>query len=381
MHVVFITSEYPTPGLPHGGIGTFVRFLASSLVQYGVEVSVVGFYKSNKAASISTEEGVVIHRLQPSRWKSMRFFDHSLRLNKRLKEINRKQKIDIVEAAELGLAFVQKTSGVKYVIRMHGGHHFFSQAEKRKISPWRGFQEKRSFAKADALVGVSQYVVNHTASYLGFDATKVPVIFNPVNLQKFHQTNPSKIVAGRIVFVGTVCEKKGVRQLVMAMPAICKEVPTAHLMIAGRDWYFSDGQSYIQYLKKFIEPDVKDRISFLGTLANTEVPSLIESAELCAYPSHMEAMPLAWLEGLAMGKAVVASKTGPGPEVIEDGITGLLCDPYNPIDIAEKINSVLKNSENRDGMGEHARHDIMHRFNIDKLVRQNIDFYQSVNLL
>jgi glycosyltransferase involved in cell wall biosynthesis len=382
MHVVFITSEYPTPDLPHGGIGTFVRFLASSLVQHGIEVSVVGFYKIIKAVElVSVENGVTIYRLQTSQWKSIRFLDHSLRLNKKLTAINLKQKIDIVEAAELGLAFIHKRAGIKYVIRMHGGHHFFSQAENRKISSWRGFQEKRSFAKADALVGVSRYVVNHTASYLGFEAAKVPVIFNPVNLEKFYQANSSKIVAGRIVFVGTVCEKKGIRQLIMAMPAICKEIPTAHLIIIGRDWFFPGGQSYIQYLQKFIEPDVKGRIEFLGTLPNTEVPPLIESAEVCAYPSHMEAMPLAWLEGLAMGKAVVASKTGPGSEVIEDGITGLLCDPYNPIDIAEKINCILKNPEKRDAMGVRARYDIMHRFNINRLVKHNLGFYQSVALL
>lgn len=377
MHVVFITSEFPTPGLPHGGVGTFVRFLGTSLTHRSVKVSVVGFYKNiTSKESVSSESGVMLHRLRPSRWKSLRFLDHALRLNKALGAINRKQKIDLVESAELGLAFVVKKPGIKYIIRMHGGHHFFSQTEKRKISPWRGFQEKRSFAKADALVGVSRYVVEHTATYLGFDAVKVPVIFNPVNLEKFHHSDPSKIVAGRIVFTGTVCEKKGIRQLVMAMPMICREVPVAHLMIAGRDWFFPSGQSYHQYLQDFIDPAVKDRITFLGMLPNTEMPDLIESAEVCAYPSHMEAMPLAWLEGLAMGKAVVASKTGPGPEVIDDGITGLLCDPYNPKDIAEKVIDLLKKPEMAIELRKNARRNVMQRFNIDQIAQDNIDFYQ-----
>jgi glycosyltransferase involved in cell wall biosynthesis len=379
MHIVFITSEFPTRGLPHGGVGTFVKFLSKNLVQRDIRVSVIGFYKSGAKEEASEEEGVSVYRLPSSRWRTFRFLDHAIRINKALASLYFKHKIDIVESAELGLAFIRKIRTVKYVIRMHGGHHFFSQAEKRKISHWRGFQEKRSFAKADALVGVSRYVVDHTATYMNFDPVATPVIFNPVNPEKFHRADPAKIVEGRIVFVGTVCEKKGIRQLVMAMPEICRQVPKAHLMIAGRDWFFSSGLSYIEYLRGFIDPIVKDRITFLGSLPNTEVPALIESAEVCAYPSHMEAMPLSWLEGLAMGKAVVASNTGPGPEVITDGETGLLCDPYSHDDIAEKIVYVLKNRNIREQFSENGMKDILHRFNSEEIILKNISFYKSIH--
>lgn len=354
-----------------------MKFIATCLAQRGIEVSVIGFYKSHAKEEVCLEEGVSVYRLHSSRWKSLRFLDHALRINKALRALHRKHKVDIVESTELGLAFIRKDRGIKYIIRMHGGHHFFAQAENRKINPWRGFQEKRSFAKADALVGVSQYVVNHTSTYLHFDPAKTPVIFNPVNPDKFNRADPSKMVEGRIVFVGTVCEKKGIRQLVMAMPEICRQIPKAHLMIAGRDWFFPSGLSFSQYLQDFIDPKVKDKIIFLGTLPNTEVPGLIESAEVCAYPSHMEAMPLAWLEGLAMGKAVVASKAGPGPEVIKDGVTGLLCDPYSPEDIAEKITYVLKNKSERDRFSEAGMSDVLHRFSSEEMILKNISFYKT----
>jgi len=379
MHIVFLTNEFPTSGQPHGGVGTFVKFMAERLVEAGISISVVGFYKGTTiSGEVSQEEGVLVYRLPSSRWRFFRFADHAFRVNQKLKAINRNHKIDVVEAPELGLSFIRKLKGVKYVIRMHGGHHFFAQAENRKISAWRGFQERRSFDRADALVGVSRYVVNHTAKYLKFDPTTTPVIFNPVNLAKFHRANPAKIIKGRIVFVGTVCEKKGIRQLVMAMPRILKVVPEAHLMIAGRDWFFPSGLSYIQYLQDFIDPAVKDSITFLGTVPNTEVPQWIESAEICAYPSHMEAMPLAWLEGLAMGKAVVASQTGPGPEVIQNGVTGVLCDPYSHDDIASRILTILTDSTFRDSLSEQAYNDIHARFDSQMIVNQNIEFYSDI---
>jgi glycosyltransferase involved in cell wall biosynthesis len=90
----------------------------------------------------------------------------------------------------------------------------------------------------------------------------------------------------------------------------------------------------------------------------------------------MEAMPNAWLEALAMGKAIVASKTGPGEEIVEDGVSGLLCDPYDPKSIGEKIIELLRNPDRRCYLGQHARISVMNRFSIDVLAAYNEMFYK-----
>jgi glycosyltransferase involved in cell wall biosynthesis len=96
------------------------------------------------------------------------------------------------------------------------------------------------------------------------------------------------------------------------------------------------------------------------------------------YPSHIEAMPLAWLEGLAAGKAVVASQTGPGPEIIDDGVTGLLCDPHDPESIASALIRVLKDRELRRRLGENARRTAQERFALPKIADQNEAYYRAV---
>jgi hypothetical protein len=113
MHIVFITSEFPTRGLPHGGVGTFVKFLSKNLVQRDIRVSVIGFYKSGAKEEASEEEGVSVYRLPSSRWRTFRFLDHAIRINKALASLYFKHKIDIVESAELGLAFIRKIRTVK----------------------------------------------------------------------------------------------------------------------------------------------------------------------------------------------------------------------------------------------------------------------------
>jgi glycosyltransferase involved in cell wall biosynthesis len=204
------------------------------------------------------------------------------------------------------------------------------------------------------------------------------VIYNPANLEKFYQSDHSKSEQDRIFFAGTICEKKGIRQLVQALPIIKKEFPEVKLYIAGRDWFFNDGKSYAEYLKTFIGPELKDSIIFLGQVSNDEIPGLIEKSEVCVYPSHMEAMPLAWIEVLAMGKAFVGSNKGPGSEVVIDGVTGLLCDPLDPNDIAEKVIFMLRNKEKAREFGQNARNDILARFNLSVIVKKNIDFYTNL---
>jgi glycosyltransferase involved in cell wall biosynthesis len=304
--------------------------------------------------------------------------EHAKSQNAALKIINKSAKIDIVEGSELGLAFLKKIPGVQYVVRMHGGHHYFALAENRKKEPWKVFQEKRSFAKADAICAVSNYVADTTKNLLGLKNRTVHVIYNPINTEAFSQVDYAKSVPNRILYVGSLVEKKGVRQLIQAMPQIVESISDTELYLVGRMGNIpGTGQSYEPVLMNSIPAEIKDKIHFTGAVPHTEIPAYLESAEVCVYPSHMEAMPIAWLEALAMGKPFVGSKTGPGPEAVKDGETGLLCDPHNPADIAEKVIWMLQNKEAARNMGLAARADVLQRFNIETLVRANLDFYQS----
>ena len=378
MHIVFLTHEYPKAGYPHGGFGTFIQSLSRWLVDNGVKVTVIGInYEANYQKD--EDQGVIIYRLKKQVTKGLTWWFHAKSMNKKLKELHLEKPIDIVEGSELALSFSNKISGVKYLIRLHGGHHFFTETENRRINWWKGFQEKRSFKKADAIIGVSQFVVDHTSKYLSFEKKKKGVIFNPANLEKFYQADWNQSVNGSIFFAGTVCEKKGIRQLIQAMPIIKKEVPEAHLLIAGRDWKFpKTGNSYIEYVKQFIEPSVKDAILFLGPLPNQDIPRYIEEAEVCCYPSHMEAMPLAWIEVMAMGKAFVGSKLGPGPEIIKHKESGLLCNPLDPTDIAEKVIYLLKNDTEAKYMGRNAREFALANFSLEIIGKKNLDLYNSL---
>ncbi|MGX1024730.1 glycosyltransferase family 4 protein [Psychroflexus sp. MBR-150] len=378
MHIVFLTSEYPKDGFPHGGVGTFIRILARGLVQHKIDVSIIGLNYIAKD-EVENDEGVNIYRYQRSKTPKMGWYLNNKTLNKAIKSLHQKQPIDVVESTELGLAFINKIPSIKYLIRLHGGHHFFAESENRGVEFWKAFQERRSFRKADHIIGVSEYVLNHTAKYLDFEDKRGEVIYNPANLNMFYKADLSKEIKGRIFFAGSICEKKGIRQLVKAMPKIKQAVPEAHLVVAGRDTKIRGTQnSYLAYLKSEIPKAVETDIEFLGSIENTQIPKEIEKAEVCAYPSHMEAMPLAWIEVLSMGKAFVASNLGPGPEAVNHGETGLLCNPLNIDDLANQVIYMLQNRKEAHQMGQNAIKDVQKRFSLNVLLEKNIEMYNKL---
>lgn len=381
MHICFLTNEYPKAGFPHGGLGSFVKTMAEALVKNDVQVSVIGlnYTLANETESVN---GVRIIRIQKSKVKGLAWYFNSKNIAKTIAALHKENPIDILEGAELSLAFLPKIKEIKYVIRLHGGHHFFAEGENRGINWWKGFQEKRSFKKAAAFIAVSNYVKSHTATYLSYHNKPIEVIFNPINSQLF-QPQEVAIEENNITFAGTICEKKGVRQLIQAFPIVKEKFPKAILNLYGRDWFFSDGSSYIKMLQETELPQLgvfaKD-IIFHGAVSFTEIPNAYAKAAVCIFPSHMETLGLVAPEAMAMEKPVIFTKLGPGPEVIADGETGWLCNPHHPEDIANTIIQVLGNPQKAQEIAKQANRFVLEKFELHEIVQENIHFYKKILL-
>jgi glycosyltransferase involved in cell wall biosynthesis len=376
MHICFLCSEYPP--FPHGGVGSFTQTLARGLASAGQRVSVVGTY-SIREKQVSEEDGVHIFRLPASRIPKTGFLLHRLRLWRQIKTIHQHCPIDLLEGPELSFAFMPRQYFTRRVIRMHGGHYFFAVTLGKQPSPWRARQERSSFARADGLCAVSQFVAEETRRLLKLGVRPVTVLPNPVDLAKFAPHPEIQEEAGLILFAGTVCEKKGVRQLIQAMPAVLRAVPLARLWIAGRDWQDPQtGASYIDGVKSSVPMALKEKIRFIGQVPREQMPALMAQAQVLALPSHMEAQGIVFLEGMACQKAIIGPLAGPVPELIENGVSGLLCDPHDPASIADKIILALKDRELRISLGIAARKRTISAFSMDALLQKNIDFYHNV---
>lgn len=377
MHIVFITHEYPLPGKSHGGIGTYVGIMGKALSDIGLKVSVVGTGNSYSQLKYTDGKVEIYQTPQFNRIPVLGNFFNRWAVAWKIRKLHKENPVAVVEAPEMGLAFMPKWKGITYVIRMNGGHHFFAEAEERPTKWWRAFQEKQSFQNADELCAVSNYVAERTKELLKLEKTFIPIIPNPVNTTKFYEGNQDVIHPNEILFVGSVCKKKGVEELVSAMPMVWQHYPNALLRIVGRDVHDDRyGGSFINYLKSKIS--VGANIIFEGPVPNHVIPHYIEKAAICVYPSYMEALPLAWLEALAMGKAFIGSQTGPGPEVVTHGETGLLINPRKCEEISAAIISLLDNPKWAQTLGKKARKQMVEKFNAQHLALVNQEYFNSI---
>ena len=230
MHIVFLSNEYPlwTSG---GGLGSFLQTFGQALVAKKHHVTVLGIGNSAVSEELD-DEGVQLIRLPKNQRFLPNFVHNSRALNNALKKLHQENPIDIIETPEMGLAFISKRHKAKSVIRLHGGHHFFAEAEKRPIDKRKGFLEKRSFRKAQGFIAISKYVQSHTEKYLSYRGMPIELINNMIETEV---TVPSvQIHSNRILFAGTVCEKKGIRQLIEAFKMVREHFPEMQLDVFGR---------------------------------------------------------------------------------------------------------------------------------------------------
>jgi glycosyltransferase involved in cell wall biosynthesis len=373
MHVCFLCNEYP-PG-QHGGIGSFTQTLGRRLVREGCRVTVLGFYP---VASVRQEDdqGVEVRRLAHTRLRGASFWIHGLRLRTELCRLAAAGPLEIVDGPENAFAAVPPAAPGCKIIRIHGGHYFFSTMLNRRPALWRGWLERRSFAHADHLAAVSHFAAETTRSLLRLGNVPIEILPNPVDTEHFRPMPQVPVTPGLIGFVGTLCEKKGIRQVVLAMPEIAAAVPQVCLMACGRDSVDPrTGKSFRQTLQAAIPSGASWDVTFTGHVENARLPVELAAAQVLVYPSHMEAQGIAWLEGMAMGKPVVASNAGPGPEIIQDGLSGLLCNPRDPHSIAAAVIGLFRDRSLAERLGAAARQRALQVFSVDQLVQKNQDFY------
>jgi glycosyltransferase involved in cell wall biosynthesis len=144
----------------------------------------------------------------------------------------------------------------------------------------------------------------------------------------------------QLLFVGRFSASKGVPDLVRALPLIAAELPRAKLALVG----YGPEEDRI---RSTVETEgVGDRVTFLGRAAAGDIPAIMASADLLVLPSiRVEGLGVVLLEALGSGTPVVGSDVGGIPDIISDGVTGLLCRSQDPTDIAAKCVRMIADRE------------------------------------
>ncbi len=164
-----------------------------------------------------------------------------------------------------------------------------------------------------------------------------------------------------ILFVGYLYFSKGVGLLLKAFHEVLKAVPTARLVIAGDGPMMGELREYHRTL------ELGEEVTFLGAVHEREMNRWYQKSTFVVLPSIIyENSPLAIYEAMASGRAVVGTRIGGIPELVEEGKTGLLFELNNSSELAAKITTLLKDKALADQMGKAGRERAETEFTIER---------------
>ena len=379
MRIAFLTSEFPHPKMgSSGGIGTSILNLSIGLTESGHEVSIL-VYGQNKD-EFFIENDIFFYRIKNIKLKGFSRVLTQRKIEKLINSLVKQSKIDIVEAPD----WTGITSNIKpkcpIVIRLNGTDTYFCHLDNRPVKFWNRFREKRALQNATALLSVSQYTADLTKELfsLEHDFTIIP---NCIDINKFATESSSKVEENTILYFGTLIRKKGLLELPLIFNEVYKKNNKAKLIVIGRDAsdIISGNHSTWAMMQSLFDATALKNVNYIGSVAYDEIKAHVSSASVCVFPTFAEALPVSWIEAMALKKAIVASDIGWAAEIIEDSVTGFLVHPKNHNLFADRILELLNNQKLRIQIGIEARKKVIQKFSIEVVAKQSADFYQKVN--
>ncbi len=212
----------------------------------------------------------------------------------------------------------------------------------------------------DRFIAISQYVRQNLIAS-GFEGNKISVVYNAADVvsvpredvnalkERYNINSHDKVIG----FFGRVVKWKGQKEFLLAVSLLVQKFPGVKVLIIG-DSADDIDTSYIDYLKDFTNSSgLSDKVVFVGYQNN--VHPFYEASDLIVHCSITpEPFGLVIVEAMSHKKPVIVSNLGTPPEIINNGVEGLIVDPFDTQSLASAMLEILSNDQKAEQMGNQA---------------------------
>jgi colanic acid/amylovoran biosynthesis glycosyltransferase len=241
----------------------------------------------------------------------------------------------------------------------------------------RGWLLKEKVERSRFAVTISEYnqrfLLNNAASL-----DKIHVIHCGVDTESFKPRTPVSISGiPKIGTIGRMVEKKGFDTLIDACEKLYKKGQPFHLEIAGSGPLQNDLQKYVN------DKNLSDRISFIGALPHVQISNWLKSKDIFVLPckrdkhGDMDGIPVVLMEAMAMGVPVITSRISGIPELVEDGITGILIEENDAETLSESVIKIVSDTWLRDSIIKNGIEKVRNDFCLSKNVKILSDLFRG----
>lgn len=259
---------------------------------------------------------------------------------------------------------LSKMLGIPYTLTAHA-FDIYMDPDEDKL--------RKVMENAHCVVTISDYNKNHLQGKIGI-MNRIDVIRCGIDIDRFSPRRKIEIDDGiKLLTVTRLVEKKGLEYLIKAIPIVIKQMPDFDLTIVGSGPLNDHLHQLVHDLK------LEEYIQFKGDQSDFQLMHYYENAEMFILPciiaenGDRDGIPVAIMEAMAMELPVISTTVSGIPELVEDGVSGILVSQKDEKAIANAIIKLHKDKKLRLEMGENGRKIIENKYNIvsesEKLIK------------
>ena len=413
MRIGFFVWEYP-PKLV-GGLGTYAEYITQELVRQGHEVTVFtlneGELKTHEDYNgVNVQRPIIVDASNVfpmfvaedlRRWgTNIRFFNdifmyNVLSASKFINQLVKKdnEQFDVVCVhdwlSSIAGIMVKNETKIPVVFHVHSTEWGRSGSQGSEVVTHLEFMTAQM---ADRIITVSQAMRDDLVKH-GWPEPKISVVWNGVDPERYNPEKCSQTEVQQVrekynigndepmlLFLGRLTWVKSVRNLIQAMPLILNEYPKAKLVILGK------GEEQKDIVETANRLGISDKVMYRFEFVPEEERILHYAAsDVCVFPSIYEPFGIVSLEAMSMAKPVVVGAKGVvgfREQVVPSGPeqNGVHVNGEDPADIAWGIKEVLRDPERAKKWGENGRKRVLEYFTWEKVAKQTLQVYQSIQI-
>lgn len=388
MHICFMLTAFHSSS-HGGGAESYVSTMADALVERGHRVSVIAF------GNAEHQPGVRLRSVQQpnlhwylyglpllrSLTMPVREIEWSRSMWAALAELDKEDPVDVVETGET-LALQQLTPGPKppLVVRGHGNPEAIKRLGNGSSGVGDRLGRKLQLAglrRAGAITAVSGFQARELARDLSLPEDSIDVIPNPISPELFRRALEPRVEPDRpvVLYTGRIELNKGSLELLRSVDRVLARFPDVEYVIAGGRHNSIDEQALARELGS---NGKRGKVRLVGHVAWQQLAEWYRRATVFVMPSHYETFGISVIEAMAFGLPVVATKVGGLPEVVADGVTGILVPRGDANALADAVTQLLGDADLRRRMGQAGQARVRSDFTIDRIVDRTLAVYEAV---